>query len=84
VIIRKHKRTAAEQEAAVVQALKKIRGTATVLARVRSSNKKRWYEIKLGLNNVVYCECPDFQFRHTGNCKHIDKWRKAAVAIDIE
>jgi uncharacterized protein YprB with RNaseH-like and TPR domain len=52
VIIRKHKRTAAEQEAAVVQALKKIR--------------------------------PDFQFRHTGNCKHIDKWRKAAVAIDIE
>jgi len=57
-------------------------GPIAVLATYPSkSSPGKVYQVKLGADEVVYCDCPAWRFqkdRLAGQrtCKHIDEWRR--------
>lgn len=55
----------------------------TVLAKVQSESSDRRYEIRMGSNNAVYCECKGWQFSKTGTCKHIERFKREHKAVLI-
>jgi hypothetical protein len=55
----------------------------TVLATVSSSKKGRKpYDITLGSNNAVYCNCNGFKFRNA--CRHMERFRTEHVRQELK
>ena|SRR3990167_1255804 len=52
-----------------------------VLAKMQSdSDPKMKYEIRMGSNNAVWCQCKGWQYSKTGTCKHIERFRERQTA----
>lgn len=84
MIVKRKTAASPEQiEANLKKALDKLKGgSTTVLARIQSNTKDDvWYEIRLGMNNAVYCTCKGFQYRQ--KCDHMKTFRKQHVTQKI-
>jgi len=47
----------------------------TVLGIEPSDSGRGSYEIRMGSNHAVYCQCKGWQFSKTGTCKHIERFK---------
>lgn len=64
-----------ETEARIKAALDRLKDkNKVVLAKVPSSKAGKDYNIVLGSNNTVHCECDGFKYR--SECRHMERFRK--------
>lgn len=64
----------AETETRIKAALERLKDkNKVVLAKVPSSKAGKQYDIVLGSNNTVHCECDGFKYR--SECRHMDRFR---------
>lgn len=79
IVKRKTKASPEQIEKNLRKALDKLTPKQYVVLALMQSNTKEdiWYEVRLGMNNAIYCTCNGFKYRQ--QCDHMKRFRKQHV-----